>query len=256
MTRLRAVTFDFWRTLMWEPLGELERVRLEHWVRLLSSDPVPADPSALSAAHAAAFGQASASWRRNVQFRAEDAVTVMLEYLRLDVPDQRRAELTRAFSLAGAETPLELAPGIEAALRALRQHGIRIGIVCDVGLTPSPVLREHLARRQLLECFDHWSFSDETGQYKPSAAPFLHACAGLGVEPHEAAHVGDQRRTDVVGAESAGMLSVRYTGIFDDPDGSWPSGQVLVGDHADLPHTLLHDVGSQPTDHSNGATSG
>lgn len=244
-TNVSAVTFDYWRTLVWEPPGELEKHRLRHWTRLLADRRNPPTPAELQAAHAAAFTSASASWRANVQFRADEAADMMIAHLELALTQAERAELVTAFSLAGAETSLQLAPGIAQALDDLKGRGVRLGIVCDVGLTPSPVLRDHLERFGLLDKFDHWSFSDEVHCYKPSAKPFQHACAGLGTRPEETAHVGDQRRTDVQGALDAGLVAVRYSGIFDDPDDSLPSGDLVLESHLDLNAALgeKHELG-------------
>ena len=102
-------------------------------------------------------------------------------------------------------------------LAELRDRGVRLGIICDVGLTPSPVLRGWLDDHGVLELFDHWSFSDEVGWYKPAPQIFEHALAGLGgIAPGRAAHVGDLRRTDVGGAQAMGMMAVRYRGAYDD----------------------------------------
>jgi HAD superfamily hydrolase (TIGR01549 family) len=235
---VRAVTFDYWRTLIWERSGDLERVRLEHWQPILADAGHDVTKDRLQKAHAFAFGRASKSWRVNVQYRVEHATDDMLDHLGLDPAADLRHRLVDAFSEAGLRTPLEVAPHVPETLQELRSAGIHLGIVCDVGLTPSPVLRAHLQQRGLLELFDHWSFSDETGDYKPESAPFEHACSGLDVPPEETAHVGDQRRTDVVGALAAGLTAVRYTGIFDDPDETLPSGDVVIERHQDLPRAL------------------
>jgi HAD superfamily hydrolase (TIGR01549 family) len=235
---LRAVTFDFWRTLIWELPGSLERIRVEHWLHLLTCHGYDVTETRLSEAHGFAFGRASAAWRRNEQYRVDRATTDMLEHLGLSVSDEMQDGLVEAFSVAGLETPLETAPGVCEALTSLRAAGLRIGIVCDVGLTPSPVLREHLRRRGMLHLFDHWSFSDEVGAYKPDVRPFEHACAGLDTRPQETAHVGDQRRTDIAGAIAAGMIPVRYKGVFDDLDESQPEATLIVADHRRLARTL------------------
>jgi putative hydrolase of the HAD superfamily len=90
----------------------------------------------------------------------------------------------------------------------------------------------------VLDLFDHWSFSDEVGCYKPAAAIFEHALAGLGVgSPERAAHVGDLRRTDAAGARAIGMTAVRYRGVFDDPppeDHDALDAHHVIDDHADL----------------------
>jgi len=92
--------------------------------------------------------------------------------------------------------------------------------------------------------FDHWSFSDEVGWYKPAPQIFEHALAGLGgIEPEHAAHVGDLRRTDVAGAKAMGMVAVRYRGVFDnaqvvDDGHDRPEADLVIDDHADLPPLL------------------
>jgi FMN phosphatase YigB (HAD superfamily) len=111
--------------------------------------------------------------------------------------------------------------------------------VCDVGLTPSTVLRDYLEGHGILGLFDHWSFSDEVGVYKPDAAIFEHALGGLGgIDPTRAAHIGDLRRTDIAGAKAMGMLSLRYRGVTDDDPDHGPEGDIVIDDHADLPVAL------------------
>ena len=49
---------------------------------------------------------------------------------------------------------------------------------------------------------------DVVGVGKPDPRPFLHACALLGVEPGEAAYVGDELDVDARAARDAGLLGV------------------------------------------------
>jgi putative hydrolase of the HAD superfamily len=121
---------------------------------------------------------------------------------------------------------------------------LRIGIICDVGMTPSTVLRGYLERFDVLRHFDHWSFSDEVGVYKPHPTIFRHALDGLDVtDPTRAAHIGDLRRTDVAGARAMGMLAVRYRGVEDDPvdpdAGPAVEGDHVIDDHNELVSVLL-----------------
>jgi putative hydrolase of the HAD superfamily len=130
---------------------------------------------------------------------------------------------------------LELAPGIGGVLAALSARGVRVGIVCDVGFTGGALLRDLLARESLLEHFDGWSFSDETGHYKPSPAAFEAALAALRALPEEAMHVGDLRRTDVAGAAALGMKTVRYRGMHDDADeASGVEADFVIDSHLEL----------------------
>ena len=123
----------------------------------------------------------------------------------------------------GRTAPLRLAPGIRECLRDLKDAGVSIGIVCDVRMTPAPTLRERLGGFGVLGAFDHWSFSDEVGCFKPWPGVFRHALSGLGIDdPSLAAHVGDSRRTDVAGARAAGMTAIRYSYFVDAPPDTGP----------------------------------
>ena len=86
--------------------------------------------------------------------------------------------------------------------------------MCDVGLTSSSTLRARLDRLGVLDAFDAWSFSDETGVFKPAPEAFRAALDPLGVDPRDAAHIGDNERTDIAGANALGMVSVRYQGLL------------------------------------------
>ncbi len=149
--------------------------------------------------------------------------------------------IIESFVSGAAGQELALTGNIEETLVALKERGLRLGIICDVGLTPSNVLRDYLAAHGVLDLFDHWSFSDEVGCYKPARAIFDHALAGLGgIDPARAAHVGDLRRTDIAGARAMGMTAVRYRGANDDPAGVDPAGESLPeGHHVIDDHTQL-----------------
>jgi FMN phosphatase YigB (HAD superfamily) len=54
--------------------------------------------------------------------------------------------------------------------------------------------------------------ADDSGQLKPSAAPFLAACAAAGVSPEQALHLGDRDDSDGAGARAAGMQFKRTDG--------------------------------------------
>lgn len=88
-------------------------------------------------------------------------------------------------------------------LRALRERGVRVAAVSNVGYDLRPVLRAH----GLLELFDAVVFSFEAGSIKPEPAIFLGACEALGVEPAAALMVGDHAAADG-GAADAGIRTL------------------------------------------------
>lgn len=239
---MRAVTFDFWNTLIRADTGRTRERRLEAWLGLLAGEGIEVDDERVTAAMRHAGERFDAEWRQNRYYGAEAAVDDMLAHLGAKVAPGVRADLLA--SIADPEPDAAHLPKptdhVGDALEALRARDVRIGIICDVGLAPSTTLRHYLERHELLSYFDHWSFSDDVGTFKPDPVIFEHALAGLGgVDPAEAAHIGDLRRTDVAGARGIGMRAVRYRGVFDDPgradDGSdQVEGDAVIDDHADL----------------------
>lgn len=243
---IEAVTFDYWDTLVSEGTGldaeERGWMRPRHvrrWSEILAEAGSPVDDESLERAFARNWEVFHDRWRANVQHGPPEATPFICELLGVDPPAGVREALLASFAEVGRQAPLRLAPGVDECLRALREAGIRLGIVCDVGMTSSPALRERLEGFGVLSSFDHWSFSDEVGCYKPYPAVFDHALGGLGVDdPANAAHVGDGRRTDMAGALAVGMTAVRYTYFNDPPPETGPDGDVVLDDHAKLPAAL------------------
>ena len=236
---LRAVTFDFWNTVMWEEPGSLKAQRLELWAGALDDAGVAIHAAALERAHDAAHNTYEHSWRAGRQFTAEEAAAQIAGQLEGGVPADVAAILLEGYGEAGLRAAVHPSSGVAECLARLKDAGVRLGIVCDIGLTPSPVVRELLARDGLLSLFDGMTFSDEVGHYKPAAAIFEHALGALGdVPPDAAAHVGDRRRTDVAGALGLGMTAIRYNGVYEDEATSNPEADIVIDDLARLPDLL------------------
>jgi FMN phosphatase YigB (HAD superfamily) len=231
---IEAVTFDYWNTLVWEEPGGLQEGRVAAWMGIFEEAGLEVAQAELDEAHEHAFRLASAAWVAGTQYTADHAGAEVVRVLGMDVPEPVLRRVVDAFSGAGRHTVLHVTAGLEDALERLRAHDVRIGIVCDVGLTPSPVLLDHLEQRDLLRHFDAWAFSDTVGHYKPASAPFEQVLRDLGgIAPERVAHTGDRLRTDVAGARAMGMVSVRYTAIFDD-DSDLPEADHVVSSHAEM----------------------
>lgn len=236
---IRAVTFDYWNTLMYETAGASRNRRIDAWMGILESVGFTVERERLDAVFEESWQSFVTRWTANEQVHAAQAAEEIVESLGFEVPPAVRRDLVEAFTAAGTQIELHATEGVGECIRALRDAGVRIGIICDVGMTPSVTLRRHLGDRGLMDLFDHWSFSDEVGVYKPDPVIFRHALEGLGgVDPAEAAHVGDLRRTDIAGARGMGMTAVRYTGVFDDDSQPEPEGHFVNDDHRRLPALL------------------
>ncbi|MDQ1245970.1 MAG: hypothetical protein QG597_337 [Actinomycetota bacterium] len=88
-------------------------------------------------------------------------------------------------------------------LRSLRDAGIRIAMISNVGIDVRPVL----ADVGLAEYLDAVVLSCHVGVVKPDARIFTHALEALGVTADEALMVGDSAKADA-GAAAAGIRTL------------------------------------------------
>jgi len=91
-------------------------------------------------------------------------------------------------------------PDTEPTLRALRDRGLRIGILSDFAWD----LRTHLVHHELDDLIDSCVISYEQGREKPDPQLFLKACADLGAAPRATLMVGDNPVRDG-GAAACGL---------------------------------------------------
>lgn len=229
---LRAVTFDFWNTIAQVPPGVMPEARRQAVAAACEDGGLEVEPELLAASLEEVRLHWERSWAEGVHLHPREGAEMLVQALGVEEGGGRL--VAEAFLGAIGEVELELAPDIRPALEALGERGIRIGIVCDVGFSGGALLRDLLAREGLLEHFYAWSFSDETGHYKPAPQAFEAALASLGAGPEEAMHVGDLRRTDIAGAAALGMRTVRYRGLHDDSGGNGVEADFVVDGHLEL----------------------
>lgn len=227
---IEAVTFDFWNTIAQVAEGAMPEARRRAVAAACEEGGLAVEASALEASLDEVRLRWESSWVEGVHMHPQEGAEMLVRALGLEEEGGRVAE---AFLGAIHEVELELAPEIGPALQGLGEREIRIGIVCDVGFSGGAVLRDLLDREGLLAHFDGWSFSDETGCYKPAPEAFEPALAALGAQPRAAMHVGDLRRTDVAGAAALGMRTVRYRGLHDDP-AEGIEADFVIGSHLEL----------------------
>ena len=237
---MKAVTFDFWNTLVEADGAGVRDRRLAAWLGLLAGEGFELEGDVVRSALRHAGQRFEGRWKANEYYGAADAVEDILAHLGIEVSLETEEGLLASIADPDPAHDPHPTPHVGDALEGLRSAGVRIGIICDVGLAPSTTLRRYLAGHGLLGYFDHWSFSDEVGTFKPDPVIFDHALTGLGgVDPSDAAHIGDLRRTDIAGAQRKGIFAVRYAGVYDDPGSATEGtdvveGDAVITDHADL----------------------
>ena len=132
------------------------------------------------------------------------------------------------------EAALVVYPHVTFTLVSLIKRGIRIAVVSDA---PRREAWLRLCYLNLHHLIDVVVTFEDTGERKPSPAPFQLVLQRLGIEPREALMVGDWAERDVVGAMQLGMRTAfaRYGDTF---------GTVASGADFDLDdiHQLLDIV--------------
>ncbi|MEU1706937.1 HAD-IA family hydrolase [Streptomyces sp. NPDC005706] len=116
------------------------------------------------------------------------AYTGLSRRVPLPVPELHDALYERHMAPA-AWSPYQDAADV---LRALRERGIGVGVVSNIGWDLRPVFREH----GLDAYVDAYVLSYEHGVQKPDPRLFSAACEELGADPRQVLMVGDNRTAD------------------------------------------------------------
>jgi putative hydrolase of the HAD superfamily len=102
---------------------------------------------------------------------------------------------------------VHVGPDVITTLQALRDRGLRLGIVSNAAYLPR-LMNQQLAALGLAAYFDAVTFSSEVGVRKPHRAIYEDALKKLGAEPSRTVFVGDRVREDVQGPKALGMRAV------------------------------------------------
>lgn len=132
----------------------------------------------------------------------------------------------------------ELFPESRAVIKRLKGAGVPVAVVSNW----SPRLTQLLGRFGLLADFGAVVISAVARMEKPSPEIFRRALAELGVQPHQAIHVGDHPLLDADGANRVGIR-----GILLDRKGRHPSHPDRISNLAEILPILGIDRNGIPT---------
>jgi putative hydrolase of the HAD superfamily len=213
---LKAITFDFWMTLYRDSKTALEirkRARRKLFTEFLAARSRRASMSERHTAWEHANNLFEESWRKSHRsLTTEQRLQVVLNHLEVHCQARELRSLSRAYEDFTRMAPPRLIRGVRETVPRLAEQ-YRLAIICDTGITPGRVLRRILAQDGLLPYFKHCVFSDEVGRTKPHVDNFHLALRKLRAHPEESVHIGDLIRTDIRGAQGAGMHALLFTGI-------------------------------------------
>ncbi len=243
---IEAVVLDFYGTLVkWAPDAE------EMQRDAAAAEGLAVDPAAIARAYPTANAYMNAeNARTHIAKRASgERARFFTEYERrllaaagYDVEPELAARIWTRMEA----TQKELAPFDDAlpALRALREAGLTLGVVSNMGRELGTVL-DHLGLAQHL---DTWMSSEEAGVAKPHAAIFHAALERAGVPAERALFVGDSYESDVLGAQDVGM---RAALLLRDTGAAAPAGCAVVrtlGDVLDYARSTGSTIGRMRKD--------
>lgn len=229
---LRAVTLDFWGTLVNDrhSAAPLRAAILAERLPDLTQEQV-------QAAYDASWRRFQAGMAQGWGLAPATLLSDTLDALGVSLRPQAYAQVLRRWETAHLASPPPLVPGAVETLRALRRRGLVIGLVSDTGATPGVVMRQFMVQLGVRSLFDWLTFSNETGVSKARPQPFLLTLRALGVAPHEALHVGDTPAADVDGAHAVGMAAALTIEVRDKRRGG-ERPELLLERLADLPRAV------------------
>lgn len=151
-----------------------------------------------------------------------------------DTEAQRREDVRVRAMRAGWELFDDTLPCLEW----LRGAGVKIAVVTNAS---GSYQRRKLANLGLAEFIDGIVIAGELGAAKPDPVIFHTACAQLGCQPSEVAHIGDRLDLDAIGARDAGLRGV-WLNRTEPADGELPHGISVIATLAELPELLVCEL--------------
>jgi pyrophosphatase PpaX len=109
-------------------------------------------------------------------------------YRALGIPEELWTDLSLRWAEEMARGRPRAMPWARGALRRLRRHGVRVGLVTA---STRDVVEPNIARLGLVGVFEAALYSDDVAETKPHPEALLRALAEMGVDAAETVYVGD-----------------------------------------------------------------
>jgi putative hydrolase of the HAD superfamily len=209
---LRALTFDYWDTL-YEGGALPERIAIRRTAvgALLGAYGRALPEEQLRALYEESGREAERWWSEEHRgYTTNDRLRWILERAAVKPrePCEHVATAADAVDNALLMLPPAMLAGAWQMLRVMRRH-FRLAIVSDTGFASGRAQDRLLEKDAARGFFTATIYSMDVGHAKPRPEIFAATVEKLGVAPNEILHIGDNERTDVRGALSAGFRAVR-----------------------------------------------
>ena len=214
MKDLKVITIDFWNTLF-DSVNHESRYKYRNNIFLEETSKlgININESELDNAIKESWLYFEDHWINKMRTpESSELVQVIFSYLK--IPNDKSAfdRIVTSYEDSLFEHPPILIDGVKEMLPKLAEK-YKLGLISDTGYSPGTHLRKLMADNDILDYFTSFSFSNETGVSKPHERAFQTILQELKTDPAHSLHIGDIERTDVVGANNTGMISVLFTGV-------------------------------------------
>ncbi|HSP14537.1 MAG TPA: HAD family hydrolase [Thermoanaerobaculia bacterium] len=214
---LKAIAFDLWETLITNnpevSIGH-GQYRIERLERVLMGHGHAAEAAEIERAYRNVWHRCQELyWSADIDIPCRRQIEVFVEELGVDpakIDDETFEEMERVYANAAVDLLPDVVPGARELLGAVRERGLRTGLISNTGRTPGYALREILDRLELSPYIDAMVFSNEHGACKPQPSIFEQLRSALGVRYDEMLFIGDNLYVDVYGAKRCGMTAVHF----------------------------------------------
>lgn len=209
MLVLEVISFDFWNTLyVLKQRDQLDTLRASNVKQVLEANGCYYSIEELRAAFRAAWEKAAYCQRAyGLEIGPSGHLQVIEEKLAVHLDDAVQRELLAAYTETLLSIPPQLNDGVKEVLPLLSER-FQLAVICNTGATPGYVLRKIMDQDQIASYFKIMVFSDELGYAKPHPEIFQFVLQNLNRCGKQAAHIGDDPVTDVIGARQAGMKAI------------------------------------------------
>jgi len=199
--RLRAVIFDWGGTLTpWHTVDLVEQWTV--FARALHRD----DARASAGLAARILAAEDAAWQRARTGQGSAHLDDLLREVGVDPAHPSHAAALTAYRRFWE--PHTLTDGhVRPLWEGLHERGVRVGVLSNT-IWSRDYHRGVFERDGVLDLIDADVYSSEMAWAKPHPQAFREAAAALGVEPAEAAYVGDRPFEDIHGSQMAGMRAI------------------------------------------------
>ncbi len=203
---IKAISFDLYNTLVqfWPPLDEIQQAACRELGLGVSKSKINHGYSVADVF----FNQENA--RHSLSLRtAEERLDFFAHYEQIILENAGvpvSLALARQIWELAISVPKDFVPFDDTipALASLKEQGYRLGVLSNLRRD-----MDELCRQLGLSPYLDFCLSPiEAGTEKPDKAMFLAALSHVNVEAGEAVHVGDQYRSDVLGARAVGIHGV------------------------------------------------